>query len=126
MAPHPDKDFVKVAKSKDFREGKTFKFNLRRQDRVTEAFAFKKGGAYYAYLNLCRHWSVGLDYDDNEFLSRDGELLICKNHGAIYDPVTGACMGGPGGGAALYKVPLVERDGIIYADSKNADWGDGA
>jgi nitrite reductase/ring-hydroxylating ferredoxin subunit len=116
--------FIKIAKAKDFRVGKAFKFNIKRSDRVTEAFAFKKEDAYYGYLNLCRHWSVGLDYDDNEFFSRNGELLVCKNHGAIYDPKTGACRGGPGGGASLYKVPLVEIEGIVYADTKNVDWGE--
>lgn len=118
------KGLVKIAKAKDFSEGKTFKFNLKRSDRVTEAFAFKKGVNYYAYLNLCRHWSVGLDYDDNGFFSKDGKFLICRNHGAVYEPQTGACRGGPCNGVSLYKVPLVEMDGIIYADTQNVDWGE--
>jgi nitrite reductase/ring-hydroxylating ferredoxin subunit len=116
--------FVKIAKVKEFRAGKTFKFGLKRHDRVTEAFAFKQGEAYYAYLNLCRHWTVGLDYDDNDFFSEDGKLLVCKNHGAVYDPKTGECKGGPCGGASLYKVPLIELDGIVYADVKKIGWGE--
>ncbi len=124
MKSKPEQGYVPIAKAKDFRNGKTFKFKLKRPDRVTEAFAFKRGESYFAYLNLCRHWSVGLDYDDNDFFSEDGKFLVCKNHGAVYDPLTGACGGGPCGGAALYKVPVVELDGMIYADSVNVSWGE--
>ncbi len=124
MSPISEEGLFKIAKAKDFREGKAFKFKLKRADRVTEAFAFRKDGKFYGYLNLCRHWTVGLDFDDNDFFTRDGVFLVCKNHGAIYSPETGACQGGPCNGASLYRVPLVEMEGIIYADTKNVDWGE--
>jgi nitrite reductase/ring-hydroxylating ferredoxin subunit len=108
----------------ELNDGQTKKFEIKRKDRVTEAFLLKKDGRHFAYLNLCRHWSVGLDFNDNEFFSEDGEWIICKNHGAIYDPTTGACQSGPCNGAALYRVPLVEREGIIYADTGKVDWGE--
>ncbi len=115
---------LKVAELGELKNGQSKKFNLKRPDRETEAFLIKKDGKFYAYLNLCRHWTVGLDFDDNEFFSEDGEWLVCKNHGAIYNPVSGECASGPCGGAALYPVPLVEKAGAIYAALDKVDWGD--
>ena len=115
---------LKVAETGELKNGQSKKFNLKRPDRETEAFLIKKDGEFYAYLNLCRHWTVGLDFDDNEFFSEDGEWLVCKNHGAVYNPMSGECAGGPCGGAALYRVPLLEKEGSIYAILDKIDWGD--
>jgi len=115
---------LKIAALGELKEGGSKKFNLKRPDRVTEAFLFLKNGAYLAYLNLCRHWSVGLDFDDNDFFSEDGRWLVCKNHGAIYEPKTGECQGGPCGGASLYRVPLLVKEDGVYAEIDKIDWGD--
>lgn len=115
---------LKIAKTNELKNGESKKFSISRSDRSTEAFLVKTNNKFYAYLNLCRHWTVGLDFDDNEFFSEDGEWLVCKNHGAIYNPVTGECASGPCGGAALYTVPLVEKEGVLYADVEEIDWGD--
>ncbi len=115
---------LKIAGSTDLKNGETKKFVLKRPDRLTEAFLLKRDGNHYAYLNLCRHWTVGLDFNDNDFLSEDKKWLVCKNHGAIYNPETGICESGPCGGAALYRVPLVEKDGSIFAVVDEVDWGD--
>lgn len=115
---------MKITTVQEVKEGKTIKFLIKRKDRVTEAFAFRKGGVLFAFLNLCRHWTVGLDFDDNEFFSEDGEWLVCKNHGALYHPVTGRCESGPCGGASLYPVPLIEKKGVLYADVAKIDWGE--
>ncbi len=124
MSPKKNVKLQKILYEGELPEGNSKKFLVKLEDRVTEAFVFRKGDQYHAYLNLCRHWTVGLDFDDNDFFSEDKEWLICKNHGAIYHPTTGICEGGPCGGAALYRVPLIEKKGAIYADLKKIDWGD--
>jgi len=115
---------LKIASLDELKNGESKKFKIKRPDRDTEAFLIKKDGKYFAYLNLCRHWTVGLDFDDNEFFSEDKNWLVCKNHGAIYNPESGICESGPCGGAALYGVPLVEKDGAIYAELGGIDWGE--
>jgi nitrite reductase/ring-hydroxylating ferredoxin subunit len=124
MGPSKGAKLKKIEGARDLKEGKSLKFFLKREDRETEAFLIRRGGKFFAYLNLCRHWTVGLDFDDNEFFSEDGEWLVCKNHGAIYHPVTGTCESGPCGGASLYGVPLVEKDGEIFADLGKMEWGE--
>jgi nitrite reductase/ring-hydroxylating ferredoxin subunit len=115
---------LKIAAVNELREGESKKFLVKRADRETEAFLIHKSGKHYAYLNLCRHWTVGLDFEDNDFFSEDKEWLVCKNHGAIYNPVTGVCESGPCGAAALYRVPLIEKKGALYAVLDQIDWGD--
>lgn len=108
----------------ELKEGQSKKFDLERPGRTTEAFIIRKGGQLRAYLNLCRHWTVGLDMDDNDFFSEDGEWVVCKNHGATYNPVTGECVSGPCGGASLYRVPLVEKEGNVYVEVAKVEWGE--
>ncbi len=41
--------------------------------------------------------------------------LICAAHGALYEPATGACAGGPcEGRGRLVAVPVWEIDGMVY------------
>jgi nitrite reductase/ring-hydroxylating ferredoxin subunit len=124
MSPRKVTKHLEIARHDELKEGGSKKFVIARKDRETEAFLIRKGGRHYAYLNLCRHWTVGLDFDDEEFFSEDGEWLVCKNHGAVYHPVTGACESGPCGGASLYRVPLLEKDGNVYAVLEEIDWGE--
>jgi nitrite reductase/ring-hydroxylating ferredoxin subunit len=115
---------VKIARMDELKNGQTKKFKVRRADRVTEAFLIRKGGEYYAYLNLCRHWMVGLDYDDNDFLTEDGDWVVCKSHGALYRPETGECESGPCNGAALYRIPLEQDPEAVWALLDQIDWGE--
>jgi len=124
MAPKKNIKLLKLTASQDLKEGQSVKFAIPRADRITEAFLIKKGGKFYSYLNICRHWSVGLDFDDNDFFSEDKVWLVCKNHGALYEPATGICGGGPCGGVGLYRVPLIEKNGVLYADIARVDWGE--
>jgi nitrite reductase/ring-hydroxylating ferredoxin subunit len=115
----------KIALVGELKDGQTKKFTIRRADRVTEAFLIRRGGDYFAYLNLCRHWMVGLDYDDNDFLTEDGNWVVCKSHGALYRTETGECESGPCNGAALYRVPLEQDRSAVWALVDQIDWGDG-
>jgi nitrite reductase/ring-hydroxylating ferredoxin subunit len=123
MARPQNPQLLKVASVDELKDGQSKKFNVKRGELVTEAFLIRFNGGYFAYLNLCRHWTVGLDFDDNDFFSEDKKWLVCKNHGAVYHPETGQCAGGPCNGAGLYQVPLAERKGNLYADIKGIDWG---
>jgi nitrite reductase/ring-hydroxylating ferredoxin subunit len=42
-----------------------------------------------------------------------GVLLICSNHGAIFLPESGRCIGGPCNGRNLVVLPVEERDGKV-------------
>lgn len=78
------------------------------------AFAVRAAGSVHAYLNRCGHMPMELDWVPGRFFDAESRLLICSTHGAAYDPLTGACRGGPCAGAGLIRVPVVERGGKVY------------
>ncbi|PCH49690.1 MAG: (2Fe-2S)-binding protein [Hyphomicrobiales bacterium] len=49
----------------------------------------KIDGNIYAYVNICPHHFLPLDYRYKKILSRDGEYLVCSAHGAKFDCKTG-------------------------------------
>jgi len=111
----PPKGWTRIGRPEDLREGRTVKFTFERDGMEREGFAFRLGDSFRAYLNECRHWTVGLDLDDNRFFTPDGRYLQCANHGALYDPADGRCLEGPCGGAYLEPIPVVQRGKALYA-----------
>jgi nitrite reductase/ring-hydroxylating ferredoxin subunit len=80
-----------------------------------EAFAVRHQGAAVAYLNRCAHTGLELDWIPGRFLDADRRWLICAAHGALYEPASGACAGGPcTGRGALVPVPILEIEGAVY------------
>ncbi len=70
----------------------------------------RRGDAVSAFLNRCPHARWPLDTFDGRFLFTPDGALICAAHSAIFDALTGTCLGGPGQGQALTPVP-VAREG---------------
>lgn len=85
--------------------------------RPLQAFVVRYDGAPRGWLNRCAHVPVELDWLPGRFFDDSGLLLVCATHGAVYEPDSGRCAGGPCRGASLLAVPVVERDGIIWADA---------
>jgi nitrite reductase/ring-hydroxylating ferredoxin subunit len=93
--------------------GDGVRFVIDRAGSPHPAFAIRFGGRVYAYLNRCAHVGVELDWQAGRFFDADGMVLICSTHGALYDPETGACLGGPCRGAGLVPVAVDEVDGEV-------------
>jgi nitrite reductase/ring-hydroxylating ferredoxin subunit len=81
--------------------------------RPAPAFVVRYGGAVYAYLNVCAHRWIELDWERGKFFDMTGHWLICSTHGATYDPATGRCVGGPCRGDRLTALPVAEQDGEV-------------
>ena len=60
----------------------------------------------HGYVNRCPHAGHPLNLRPDDFLTPDGALLMCRSHGALFEPLTGACVGGPCAGMSLERVPL--------------------
>jgi nitrite reductase/ring-hydroxylating ferredoxin subunit len=78
------------------------------------AFVVRFAGVARGYLNRCSHVALELDWREGDFFGVDGRDLICSAHGAVYDPASGACRGGPCNGAPLVSLRVTERDGKIF------------
>jgi nitrite reductase/ring-hydroxylating ferredoxin subunit len=95
--------------------GDGMRFPLSVGGRAATGFVVRHRGTLFAYLNRCAHVSMELDWQPGRFFDADGEWLVCATHGALYEPATGRCAGGPcAGRGGLRAIALVERDGVLY------------
>jgi len=115
MAAPPAEDLTPVARVEDLAPGTTRKFVLQCAGREIEAFVVNHAGAFHAYVNRCCHIPMTMDWVENQFLTEDGAYIQCATHGALYEPASGECVGGPPLGQWLIAVPLTVRDGMILA-----------
>lgn len=82
------------------------------EDRT--GFVVRYGGTVRGFLNRCAHVPIELDWSEGQFFDSSGLYLMCSTHGALYDPETGRCAGGPCRGGGLRSISVVEREGKIY------------
>jgi nitrite reductase/ring-hydroxylating ferredoxin subunit len=83
-----------------------------------DAFAIRWRGRVHAYLNVCRHESLQLDFGDSHFFDESADALVCCHHGARYRPDTGVCFNGPCEGARLTALEVEERDGALWCGGR--------
>jgi len=94
--------------------GSGFRFELDWQGGRAAAFVIRHRGRARAYLNRCGHVPVELDWQAGEFFDVSRLYLVCATHGALYDPATGACLGGRCDHRGLVALTVEERDGYIF------------
>jgi len=85
--------------------------NARGRDQV---LLVRQGNRVYAYVNNCPHYDKApLGWKKNEFLSGDGQHIMCAAHGALFRITDGACTIGPCLGQSLSPLPVEVKDGAI-------------
>ena len=94
--------------------GKGVLFVIERSGAEMPAFVVRYDGKVYAYLNICAHHPITLDWGMGDFFDNSGLYLICSMHGATFEPETGYCVMGPCKGERLSVLSVEERDGKVY------------
>lgn len=74
----------------------------------------RRDNQFFVYLNRCPHLGIPLEWQPDQFLDEDGELIKCSTHGALFVIETGECVAGPCAGEALLAVPFEIKDGSIW------------
>ena len=77
-------------------------------------FALRRDGEIYVYRNSCPHLGVELNWREDMFFDRDGELIQCALHGALFAPATGECLAGPCYGHYLQAIPRIVEADTLY------------
>lgn len=107
-------DLQSLCSSRDLLDGgQALPFDIVYAGQTCRAFAVRFQGQPQAYLNRCTHVAMELDWQPNQVFDDSGQWLLCASHGAAYRPDTGECASGPCRGA-LVKIPLSERDGVVF------------
>lgn len=70
-------------------------------------------GDVRAYINWCPHQGHPLNLQPHKFLTKDGALIMCHSHGAVFERDSGRCLWGPCVGKALRTLPIELTDGYV-------------
>lgn len=81
----------------------------------TSILVQKTGSEVGVFLNQCPHAGAPLNMFGDRFLDMSGKHLICRTHGALFNPLSGACVRGPCKGQSLRPIAHTVRDGSIYS-----------
>jgi len=74
----------------------------------------RRGEEVFAYVNSCPHIGSPLDLQPGRFLNREGTLILCTTHGALFRIEDGFCVFGPCAEKSLISVKTEIRDGAVY------------
>jgi nitrite reductase/ring-hydroxylating ferredoxin subunit len=105
---------VALCPTQDLQErGLAVPFDVVHGGQTCRGFAVRFENKVYAYLNRCAHVAMEMDFQPNQFWDETRQWLMCATHGAVYDPVTGDCRGGPCRGG-LIPIQTSESDGWVF------------
>ncbi|MEH6436078.1 Rieske (2Fe-2S) protein [Massilia sp. DD77] len=94
--------------------GRGVRFPVQVYGQPATGFVVRFDGKPFAYLNRCAHVPIELDWTEGVFFESSGLYLMCATHGAVYEPESGRCAGGPCRGGRLLPIAVVEHDGKIF------------
>jgi len=104
----------RVAKLGDIDEPGAVEFRTGQGDWPFRGILVRWRGEIYAYTNSCAHLGYPLNFAEDQFFTPDKQLLMCTSHGALFEPATGKCVGGPCMGASLRSLESRVDDDNIY------------
>ena len=80
-------------------------FRFRAGEEEFAGFVVRRGGVTAGYVDSCPHagWPLAL-FD--RYLTREGDLIQCAGHGALFRPESGECVAGPCAGDRLEAWPV--------------------
>jgi nitrite reductase/ring-hydroxylating ferredoxin subunit len=88
-------------------------FTFRNGDFVFSGFVVRAGGEVRGYIDRCPHAGFPLALIGDRYLTREGDLVICATHGALFRPLDGVCVGGPCAGDRLTPWPVRLDGGAV-------------
>lgn len=72
-----------------------------------------EGNAVRGYVNRCPHYSLPLNHQADEFLTRDRSRIMCRQHLALFDLNDGVCIDGACEGNGLTLVEVTVSQGQL-------------
>ena len=89
--------------------------NDRGRDQVV---LVRQGRRVYGYVNNCPHYDrAPLGWKKDEFLTADGQHIMCASHGALFRVADGACELGPCLGQSLQRLDIRVEGSAVYLET---------
>jgi nitrite reductase/ring-hydroxylating ferredoxin subunit len=91
-------------------------FYFREGEAIFMGFVTRAGGEVRGWIDRCPHAGLPLAMAPNRYLTREGNLILCASHGALFRLEDGLCIGGPCGGRSLWPWPVrLDGEDILTA-----------
>jgi nitrite reductase/ring-hydroxylating ferredoxin subunit len=91
-------------------------FLFRDGEKWFLGFVARRDGEVHGYLDRCPHTGLPLAPVPDRYLTRDGDLILCGSHGALFRIGSGVCVAGPCVGRSLWPWPVrVEGEDVVAA-----------
>lgn len=88
-------------------------FRFREDGKMFAGFVIQVGGQIRGYVDSCPHAGWPLAAWDDRYLTREGDLILCGGHAALFRPLDGFCVVGPCADQKLTPWPVQVVDGQI-------------
>jgi nitrite reductase/ring-hydroxylating ferredoxin subunit len=88
-------------------------FVMLRDGEEEEIFVVRDGEEAFAYVNICPHRFLPLNWKPDVFLNFQKTRILCVVHAATFDMRDGSYLGGPCPGQGLEPVAITIEDGVI-------------
>lgn len=88
-------------------------FRFREGDFLFAGFVVRKDGAVSGFVDSCPHNGWPLAIFEDHYFTREGDLIICRAHGALFRPHSGACVSGPCFPRGLEPWPVTVADEAV-------------
>jgi nitrite reductase/ring-hydroxylating ferredoxin subunit len=112
---------VQLCRLEDIAVPGAIELNWGESDWPLSFFVVRIDGEVYGYLNRCPHAGHELNLRPNDFLTREGDLIMCRSHGAQFRIDDGFCVAGPCPGASLKSIGVDVVDGFVCAERNELD-----
>jgi nitrite reductase/ring-hydroxylating ferredoxin subunit len=104
---------VRLCALADLRDPGARGFMFREGEALFLGFVTRSGGAVAGWVDRCPHAGMPLAILPDRYLTREGDLILCASHGALFRPADGACIGGPCAGQSLTPWPVKVEDADV-------------
>lgn len=88
-------------------------FRFRTEDAAFFGMVLREGERVWGFVDSCPHTGQPLSFFGDRYFTREGDLLLCTGHGALFRPESGECVSGPCNGRGLTPWPVKVEDGCV-------------
>jgi nitrite reductase/ring-hydroxylating ferredoxin subunit len=88
-------------------------FVFRDGEALFLGFVVRVADEVYGYVDQCPHAGFPLANLEGRYLTREGDLLLCSAHGALFRRGDGVCVAGPCAGRILAPWPVRLDGGAV-------------
>ena len=98
-----------LCKTTDIEDPGSKSFEIKIKRKTQSIFLVHKNDNFFAYYNKCPHTGASLEWQEDQFLDLDKELIQCATHDALFTIDSGECIAGPCSGDSLQALSISIR-----------------